>query len=145
MNCEPAESRTVYSEAIQLARTDVVPGQLPPDRIAATVSLLFRGRIQVNFLPVPACACTWRKWRLSFKRLSRIFLRDDQGRRPVFGGTKNTRPIPHFRDYPLFYEYFHGDNGASNLETGDPEGCRTGRQAASTKRRVKGFDACTDR
>jgi hypothetical protein len=46
------------------------------------------------------------------RRLSRLFLRDDQGRRPVFGGNEKFQTDPHFRDYPLFYEYFHGDNGA---------------------------------
>jgi len=46
------------------------------------------------------------------RRLSRLFLRDDQGRRPVFGGTEKYQTDPHFRDYSLFYEYFHGDNGA---------------------------------
>ena len=46
------------------------------------------------------------------RRLSRIFLRDDQGRRPVYGGTRKFQEDPHWRDYLLFYEYFHGDNGA---------------------------------
>jgi len=46
------------------------------------------------------------------RRLSRLFLRDDQGRRPVFGGNEKFQTDPHFRDYPLFNEYFHGDNGA---------------------------------
>jgi len=46
------------------------------------------------------------------RRLSHIFLRDQQGRRAVFGGTEKFQTDPHFRDYPLFYEYFHGDNGA---------------------------------
>jgi len=46
------------------------------------------------------------------RRLSRIFLRDEQGRRPVFGGNDKYQTDPYFRDYPLFYEYFHGDNGA---------------------------------
>jgi hypothetical protein len=46
------------------------------------------------------------------RRLSRIFLRDAQGRRPVFGGTRKLQEDPHWRDYLLFYEYFHGDNGA---------------------------------
>ncbi|TLN12054.1 glucosidase, partial [bacterium] len=45
-------------------------------------------------------------------RLSRIFLRDEQGRRPVYGGTEKFQSDPYFRDYILFYEYFHGDNGA---------------------------------
>ena len=46
------------------------------------------------------------------RRLSRIFLRDANGRRPVYGGTKKFQDDPHWRDYILFYEYFHGDNGA---------------------------------
>jgi hypothetical protein len=45
-------------------------------------------------------------------RLSRIFLRDEHGRRPVYGGTEKFQSDPHWRDYILFYEYFHGDNGA---------------------------------
>jgi len=46
------------------------------------------------------------------RRLSRLFLRDQQGRRPVFGGAEKFQTDPHFRDHILFYEYFHGDNGA---------------------------------
>ncbi len=45
------------------------------------------------------------------KRLLRLFLRDEQGRRPVFGDQEQLQQDPHFRDYILFYEYFHGDNG----------------------------------
>jgi hypothetical protein len=45
-------------------------------------------------------------------RLTRIFLRDDAGHRPVYGGTKTFQEDPHWRDHILFYEYFHGDNGA---------------------------------
>jgi len=45
-------------------------------------------------------------------RLSSIFLRDANGRRPVYGGSKKFQEDPHWRDYILFYEYFHGDNGA---------------------------------
>jgi len=45
-------------------------------------------------------------------RLTRIFLRDETGRRPVFGGAEKFQSDPHWRDYLLFYEYFHGDNGA---------------------------------
>jgi hypothetical protein len=45
-------------------------------------------------------------------RLSRIFLRDEQGKRPVYGGTEKFQTDPHWRDHILFYEYFHGDNGA---------------------------------
>ena len=46
------------------------------------------------------------------QRLEGTFLRDASGRRPVYGGTKKFQEDPHWRDLILFYEYFHGDNGA---------------------------------
>jgi hypothetical protein len=46
------------------------------------------------------------------RRLSHIFLRGADGRRPVYGGTEKFQHDPHWRDLILFYEYFHGDNGA---------------------------------
>jgi hypothetical protein len=45
-------------------------------------------------------------------RLTRIFTRDEKGLRPVYGGSEKFQSDPHWRDYILFYEYFHGDNGA---------------------------------
>jgi hypothetical protein len=45
-------------------------------------------------------------------RLIRLFLRDGEGRRPVFGSNTKMQTDPHFRDYLLFHEYFHGDTGA---------------------------------
>jgi hypothetical protein len=44
--------------------------------------------------------------------MSHIFLRDGDGRRPVFGESDKYQTDPHFRDHVLFYEYFHGDNGS---------------------------------
>ena len=46
------------------------------------------------------------------RRLAKTFLRDANGRRPVYGGTTKFQDDPHWRDLILFYEYFHGDNGA---------------------------------
>jgi hypothetical protein len=46
------------------------------------------------------------------RRTTSTFLRDANGRRPVYGGTKKFQEDPYWRDYILFYEYFHGDNGA---------------------------------
>ena len=46
------------------------------------------------------------------QRLASIFLRDDKGRRPVYGGTEKFQTDPYWRDYLQFFEYFHGDNGA---------------------------------
>jgi hypothetical protein len=46
------------------------------------------------------------------RRLTRIFLRDADGRRPVYGATQKFQDDPFWRDLILFYEYFNGDNGA---------------------------------
>jgi hypothetical protein len=46
------------------------------------------------------------------QRLVRIFLKDGEGRRPVYGGAEKFQTDPHWKDLILFYEYFHGDNGA---------------------------------
>ena len=46
------------------------------------------------------------------RRLTSIFVRGADGRRPIFGGTTKFQDDPHWRDLILFYEYFHGDNGA---------------------------------
>jgi len=45
------------------------------------------------------------------RRLARLFLRDAEGRRPLFGDCPLLNHDPHFKDHVLFYEYFHGDNG----------------------------------
>jgi hypothetical protein len=45
-------------------------------------------------------------------RLTRIFLKDKAGRRPVYGGTEKFQTDPLWKDHLLFFEYFHGDNGA---------------------------------
>jgi hypothetical protein len=45
------------------------------------------------------------------RRLTRIFLKDESGRRPVFNNCQKMQEDPNFRDYLLFYEYFHGENG----------------------------------
>ena len=46
------------------------------------------------------------------RRLNRLFQKDENGERPVFGGEELFQKNSHWNDYPLFYEYFHGDNGA---------------------------------
>jgi hypothetical protein len=46
------------------------------------------------------------------KRLASMFLKNDLGKRPVYGGTSKFQDDPHWKDNILFYEYFHGDNGA---------------------------------
>jgi len=54
-------------------------------------------------------------------RLASIFLRNSNGQRPVYGGNDKFQNDPLWRDYILFHEYFHGDNGAglgANHQTG---------------------------
>ncbi|MBL8186718.1 MAG: glucosidase [Acidobacteria bacterium] len=54
-------------------------------------------------------------WRVAgeiSRRLTHIFLRNGDGKRPVFGGSQLFQDDPHWQDHVLFYEYFHGDNGA---------------------------------
>ncbi len=46
------------------------------------------------------------------RRLTHIFLEDENGRRPVFGGSSTFQDDPNWHDHLLFYEYFHGDDGA---------------------------------
>lgn len=45
-------------------------------------------------------------------RISSIFLPDEDGNRPLYGGTEKFQKDPHWKDLNLFYEYFQGDNGA---------------------------------
>jgi hypothetical protein len=45
------------------------------------------------------------------KRLTRLFLKDENGKRPVLGYSEKLQNDPHFKEYPLFHEYFHGDTG----------------------------------
>jgi hypothetical protein len=55
------------------------------------------------------------------RRLSAIFVRGEDNRRPVFGGERKFQEDPYWKDYLQFYEYFHGDNGAglgANHQTG---------------------------
>ena len=55
------------------------------------------------------------------RRLTNIFLTDSNGKRPVYGGSREFQEDPNWRDCLQFYEYFHGDNGAglgANHQTG---------------------------
>jgi Glycosyl hydrolase family 63 C-terminal domain len=53
----------------------------------------------------------WEVFLKLVERMTKIFLRDVNGRRPVFGNDEKMQTDPHFKDYLLFYEYFHGDTG----------------------------------
>ena len=63
--------------------------------------------------PAPERSAPCSRWpRSSGRRLVSIFTPDEHGRRPVYGGTEKFQRDPHWQDLLLFYEYFHGDNGA---------------------------------
>ena len=69
------------------------------------------------------------------RRLTRIFLRDPDGRRPVHGRRDSSRR-PHWRDLLLFYEYFHGDTGAGVGASHQTGLDGPGREAAPAERGV---------
>jgi hypothetical protein len=46
------------------------------------------------------------------RRLIKLFLRNGNGQRPIYGGLHLFQNDPHWRDHMMFHEYFHGDNGA---------------------------------
>jgi hypothetical protein len=73
----------------------------------------YRDTLKVSF--PTGSATTLNLWQVAAelsRRLTRIFLRDENDRRPVYGGTEIFQRDPLWRDLILFYEYFHGDNGA---------------------------------
>jgi len=58
--------------------------------------------------------CRLDLWKVSLelqRRLTRLFLRDDRGRRPIYGSKEKFQNDPHWRDCLLFFEYFHGEDG----------------------------------
>ncbi len=73
----------------------------------------YRGELKVEFPTGSGQMMTlWEVAAELSRRLTRIFLRDERGRRPVHGGVERFATDPHWRDLVLFHEYFHGDNGA---------------------------------
>jgi hypothetical protein len=75
-------------------------------------------------------------------RLTRSFLRDQHGRRPVYGGTEKFQSNPQWRDHILFYEYFHGDNGAGLGASHQTGWTRAGGQGHPALR-ASGSQTCT--
>ena len=99
---------------LELARPDLDAGQRPDHPGPAAVLPLLRRRLHRRMPdrlrpadePVPG----GRGDRAPARRTSSC--KDKDGRRPVYGGTRKFQDDPHWRDCLLFYEYFHGDNGA---------------------------------
>ncbi len=91
----------------------MVPSQLSADRIVAEVSLFFGRQFTVEYPTGSGKKLNLAEVAAEFsRRLTHTFLRGPDGRRPVYGGTEKFQQDPHWRDLVLFYEYFHGDNGA---------------------------------
>ena len=104
--------RTVRRQ-LELARPDLDAGQRPDHPGAAAVLRLLRQRVyrrmsdRLGSADEPISG-----GRGDRTPVAAIFLKDKQGRRPVYGGTRKFQEDPHWRDCLSFYEYFHGDNGA---------------------------------
>src|SRR5208282_253817 len=96
----------------QLARPDLDADELPDHRIFAPVPQLLRRRFQGRMSGGSGTLLHLGEVadELS-RRLGRIFLRNEEGRRPVFGTSRLEQEDLRFRDNVLFYEYFHGDTG----------------------------------
>ncbi len=121
------------SVAGEKARVDYTPGESTTDMFAGNSN--WRGPVwmPVNFLIIESLLRFHYYYGDDFKvecptgssnyltlkeiasfltqRLSKLFLKDKDGRRTVFGDNEKLQTDPHFKDYVLFYEYFHGDNG----------------------------------
>jgi hypothetical protein len=91
---------------LELARAGLAPGQLPADPLARELPPLLRRRAHAR---VPDGL---RHARDLAHRLVAIWLPDAHGRRPVYGGTERLQSDPAWKDNLLFFEHFHGDNGA---------------------------------
>ena len=72
----------------------------------ALLTRLEKWAIGASLWPQSHSRCSLLSW------LTQIFLGDESGRRPIYGGTTKFQSDPYWKDYILFYEYFHGDNGA---------------------------------
>ena len=90
------------------------PVNYPADRVAAEVPPLSTATTIKVECPTGSgqFMTLWEVAAEISRRLTRIFLRDDDGRRPVHGSDARYRDDPHWRDLVLFYEYFHGDDGS---------------------------------
>ena len=99
---------------LQLARPDLDAGQRPADQGAAELLPVLRRQLQDRMPDRFRQADEPLRGRARrFPTASRgSSCATSSGRRPVYGGTKKFQEDPHWRDHILFYEYFHGDNGA---------------------------------
>ena len=111
---QPAESDTGLFGGNSNWRGPIwFPVNYPHHRVAAEVPSLLRRRLPGR-MPDRLRAAARRSTRSADElaaRLTRLFLKDEHGVRPVFGQYPQLQSDPHFRDYVLFYEYFHGDTG----------------------------------
>ena len=91
-----------------------VPGQLPGDPPVRPLPRLLRRRVhRSSTRPAPENERTLLDIAQDLAdRIVSIWLPDHDGHRPVYGGTERLQKDPAWRDNLLFFEYFHGDNGA---------------------------------
>ena len=123
---------------LELARAGLVPGELSCSSSRCRSFITIYGDDFKVECPTGS-GNMMNLWEVSQEishRLSRIFLKDGNGRRPVFGENEKFQTDPHFRDHILFYEYFHGDNGARRRSQPPNRVDRAGRETAAAKRRI---------
>ncbi len=111
----PAESTTaLFGGNSNWRGPGLVPAQLPADRGAAEAPRTSSATTsRSNARPARATRSTlWEVTTELTRRLITLFLRDENGRRPVNGDREKFQSDPHWRDLILFHEYFHGDTGA---------------------------------
>ena len=116
MDYQPAESNLRHvRRQLQLARADLVSDQYADLSRPDEYYYYYGDDFKVE------CPTRSGRWMNLYEvsqeiaqRLIKIFLPDEEnaGMRPVFGGVDKFQSDPYWRDYLLFYEYFHGDNGA---------------------------------
>ena len=114
VNYLPAEfGQRHVRRQFQLAWPDLDAGERVADLRAAAYYMYYGDTFKVE---CPTGSGNWMNLfevsREIANRLTRIFLRDESGRRPVFGGAEKFQTDPNWRNCLQFYEYFHGDNGA---------------------------------
>ena len=98
---------------LQLARSDLDAGQCADHSRPADVLSVLRRQLQ-DRMPnwIGQHDEPFRSWPRDRCPADEDLPRDESGRRPVYGGTEKFQTDPHWKDHILFYEYFHGDNGA---------------------------------
>ena len=141
---EPAESTTAHvRRQLELAGSGVVSAELPRRDRAGALPRILRRRADDRIPAGSGTSVTLDVVAADlWERLVSLFLVDRDGCRPCFGGAQRLQTDPRWRNNLLFYEYFHGDNGAglgASHQTG-----WTGLVADVIRRRHRAYPAVSE-